>query len=143
MTLLVGFTWSLFSKVNHIIRNTIAIVFILLLSALNFYLIIIVDKSILNYHYLCVVFPFCASFIITALVYRWIEIVRKRKTNKQLVLVTIVYVIFILLTYVSYNKEWFSIAESVNLFIITPFMAGAIVHLIQSSYLKQKKNHSA
>jgi CDP-diglyceride synthetase len=84
------------------------------------------------------VFPFCGSFLLTALVYDWVEVVQKRKKDKQLIWASIFIVCFVLAAYITYRIGWCSITEITKTFILM-FTASFAVHLIYSSYSKKRK----
>jgi peptidoglycan/LPS O-acetylase OafA/YrhL len=142
MTIVVGFMLIPFSKINHILRNAIAIVFVTLLWCFVRYFTKTTDETILNNYYLYGIFPFCVSFLITALVYGWIDAIKQKTQDKQLILVTIVVVSLILLAYISYRKGWDSIVEATNMYVILPLIVSTIVNSISSSYMKIKQKGS-
>ncbi|NLK56405.1 MAG: hypothetical protein GX292_02495 [Bacteroidales bacterium] len=139
-TLIVGFVWYLLSKINHYVKNSIAILFVIFLNVLYVYLLKTIDAAVFEYYCLYAVFPFCGSFLLTALVYDWVEVVQKRKKDKQLIWASIVIVCFVLAAYITHRIGWCSIAEITKTFILIPFTVSFIVYLIYSAYAKKNRN---
>ncbi len=138
MTLIIGTTWHLLSK-KYILRNVIAVLFLVLVNVLIIYFTKTINASVLNYYYLYSVFPFCISFLFTALIYGWFDVIREKKKDIRLILVTFFLFALILITFISYEKEWFSISQATNMYIIQALTVGTIINLIQSTYMKIKQ----